>query len=110
MKLIRVGLHNLNVQTMYQKANTKAQWALLGYIIKGGHAQDGVFIGAFNLLHSIENCKGKVVYGLSFETDDKTAMTIIQIVEEAMAGKYNYAAFKRKEIRRILRQFKKIKR
>lgn len=110
MKLIRVSPHNVDVQAMYQKANTKAQWALLGYIIKGGHAKDGVFGGAFHLLHSIENCKGKIVYGLSFGADDKTAMTIIQIVEGAMAGKYNYATFTKREIRKILKQFKAFRR
>lgn len=104
MKVIRVGLRKFDVQAMYQKANTNAQRALLGYIIKGGYANNDIFGSAFYLLHTIESYDG--IYVLASCVDTETAKTIVQIAEAAMVGEYDGVAFTEREIGRILQQFK----
>lgn len=102
---ISVAPRHNEVRFMYQKARTKAQKALLGYIVKSGRVSDPIFGGAFNLLHETEKCiANNRLYNLCFECDTDVATQISNIVEQASLGAYNKYAFTRWDIAKILVQ------
>lgn len=74
--------------TLYRKANTTAQRALAGYIIKSGKVFDPIFGGAFALLRSIERCNASgEIYELYSVVDDQTKKKIIHVAQLALDGK-----------------------
>lgn len=106
MKNIKVGLHSFTIPAMYQKASTKAQRALLGYMIKSGYASEPTFGSAFHLLHTIERYnENGIIYNLVFGANTEAAKAIVSIAESAMRGTYDNFAFSEREIGKILQQF-----
>lgn len=103
MKNIRVSKHYYHIKALYQKANTKTQRALLGYMVKAGLAADPVYGGAFHLVRDIESYHG--VYILETEVDAESTKEIISIAENAMLGVWDDFAFSEREINTILNQF-----
>lgn len=90
-------------ETLYKKANTKSQRALLGYMAKFGFLRDPIYIGAFRLLSEIESSVG--VYSLSTDEKPKIAMEIVRVAESAMLGMWDNFAFSEREIKIISQQF-----
>ena len=94
-----------NVRFMYQKANTKAQKGLLGYMVKCGITADPILGGAFNLLSEVEKCNNRI-YILNIACDPDVATEIGNVAERAKIGMYNKYAFSNRELARIMAQIK----
>ena len=104
MKTIKVIANAHDIRSMYKKARTSAQRALLGYMVKTGVATTPVFCGAFNVLRSIEWCiEGKEVYNLYPFEDSATTAKIIDIVQMALDGEFDYFSFSTREIDNIIK-------
>ena len=103
MRTLKVHQLYYEPETLYKKAKTKSQQALLGYMAKAGHLRDPIYGGAFNLLRQIEGYAG--LYILESEERPKVAMEIIHITESAMLGMWDDFAFTEREINNISRQF-----
>lgn len=89
-------------KALYQKANTRNQRALIGYMIKNVIARDPIYGGAFKLLRDIEESVG--IYSLETNEHPDVAMQIIEIAESAMLGAWDEWAFTQREIENILIQ------
>lgn len=90
--------------TLYKKANTDAQRALMGYIIKAGKANDPVFGGAFSLLRNIERCNHNgEIYRLYPMVDEQTEKKIIHVAQMAMDGQFDKFAINETERTRTLK-------
>lgn len=104
MKTIKVMATINDIRTLYKKANSPAQRALLGYMTKAGVVTDPIFGGAFNLLHSIEWCiDGNVIYSLYPFEDSETNKKIIHIAQLALDREFDSFSIKAKEIDNIIR-------
>ena len=103
MKTIKANRLYYEPETLYKKANTKSQRALLGYMAKGGFIRDPIYGGAFRLLREIERCVG--VYLIQTDEKSKIAMEIINIADAAMHGLWDDFAFSEREIKTISIQF-----
>lgn len=104
MKTIKVIANTHDIRSMYKKARTLSQRALLGYMVKTGVATDPVFCGAFNVLRNIEWCvDGKEVYNLYPFEDSTTTTKIIDIVQSALDGEFDYFSFSAREIDNIIK-------
>ena len=103
MKIIKANRLYCEPHTLYKKAKTKSQRALLGYMAKGGFIRDPMYVGAFRIVREIESYAGLYV----LETDElpEVAMEIIRIAESAMLGMWDDFEFKKKEIKSISTQF-----
>lgn len=90
--------------TLYRKANTPNQRALVGYITKAGYSQDTIFGGAFDVLHKIERCmQNEEIYELYNCIDDETKRKILHIVQLALDGKFDRFAITERERNEILK-------
>ena len=89
--------------SLYQKADTKSQRALVGYMAKAGYARDPIYGGAFSLLKRIESCAG--IYILDTAENAQTTMEIIDIAESAMKGLWDDFMFTERELANIKCQF-----
>lgn len=80
----------LDTITLYRKANTPAQRAIAGYIIKSGKVNDPIFGGAFTLLRAIEHCNtiGEI-YKLYSLVDSQTERQIIHVAQLALDEKFD---------------------
>ncbi len=103
MKTINVHQLYCDPQSLYKKANTKSQRALLGYMAKGGFLRDPIYGGAFKLLKEIESYAG--LYVIQTEEKPKTTMEIVRIAEAAMLGMWDDFAFTERELKTICQQF-----
>lgn len=104
MKTIKIMSVSNDIRTLYKRANTHAQRALLGYMAKAGVISDPIFGGAFNLLRSIEWCmRENVIYNLYPLEDSDTTRKIIHIAQLALNGDFNSLAFTAKEIENIVK-------
>ena len=103
MKTIKVTRLYCDTQDLYTRTETKAQRALLGYMIKGGYSRDAIYGGAFKLLREIEKHAG--IYCLETQEPAKITLKIVHIAESALLGMYDDFAFSEKEITNIQRQF-----
>lgn len=103
MKIINVHQLYCDPQSLYKKANTKTQRALLGYMAKGGYIRDPIYGGAFKLLKEIESYAG--LYVIQTEEKPKVTMEIIRIAEAAMLGMWDDFAFTERELKSISIQF-----
>lgn len=103
MKIVKAKRLYCEPQSLYKKANTKTQRALLGYMAKGGFIRDPLYVGAFRLVREIESYAGLYV----IETDEmpEVAMEIIHIAESAILGMWDDFAFTEREIKNISVQF-----
>lgn len=107
MKIINVTECGYNIKCLYEKANSPARRALMGYMIKTGRSDDLTFGGAFALLEELEGL-GKEVYKLSIGTSSEKAKEIIAIVEVAQAGGFNKFAMSKTEIRKTSKRIKEL--
>ena len=83
---------------LYRKANTPAQRALVGYMIKAGVACDPIFGGAFKVLRSIEYCMDEnEIYELYNLVDAETKRKILHIAQLALDGKLDRFAISERE-------------
>lgn len=104
MKTIKVIATTTDVPTLYKRARTSAQRALLGYMAKTGEITNPIFCGAFNVLRSIEWCMdGEEIYRLFPIEDAMTVAKIIDIVQSALDGNFNSFAFSVREVDNIIR-------
>lgn len=104
MKTIKVIVTTTDVPTLYKRANTTAQRALLGYMAKAGVITSPIFCGAFNVLRNIEWCMdGGEIYSLFPIEDTATVKKIIEIAQSALDGDFNSFAFSAREIDNIIR-------
>ena len=84
--------------SLYRKANTPAQRALAGYIIKSGKTNDTIFGGAFNLLRGIESCNAKgEIYELYPMVDKETKKKIMHVAQVTLDGKLDKFAISERE-------------
>jgi hypothetical protein len=102
MKEIKIHQMHYAIEALYSKAKTKSQRALLGYMVKGGHATDPIYGGAFRLVREIESFAG--IYVLATDESFKDTTEIIRIAESAMSGLWDEFAFSEREISTILIQ------
>lgn len=103
MKCINVKQIYFEPQSLYQKAKTKSQRALVGYMVKAGYARDPIYGGALKLLMAIESYAG--VYVLDTKENPETTMEIIRIAESAMLGMWDDFAFSEREMQNMSIQF-----
>lgn len=104
MKTIKVIANTTDIRTLYKRARTSAQRALLGYMTKTGVATNPVFCGAFNVLRSIEWCMdGEEIYTLYPLEDSATVAKIIDIAQSALDGDFNSFSFSAREVDNIIR-------
>ena len=104
MKTIKVIATVNDVPTLYKKARTSAQRALLGYMAKTGVITSPIFCGAFNVLRSIEWCmEGDEIYSLYPMEDSVTVTEIINIAQSALDGNFDAFAFSAREVDNIVK-------
>lgn len=104
MKTIKVIANTYDVNTLYKRAKTPAQRALLGYMAKTGVITDPIFCGAFNVLRNIEWCMdGGEIYRLYPIEDSITFNNIVGIAQSALDGEFNSFSFTAREIDNIIR-------
>ena len=104
MKTIKVMSATIDVPTLYKRAKTSAQRALLGYMVKTGVVTNSIFCGAFNVLRNIEWCvDGEEIYRLYPLEDSITFNKIIDIVQSALDGNFDSFSFSTREIDNIIR-------
>lgn len=104
MKTIKIIANTIDVNTLYKKANTSAQRALLGYMAKTGVITSPIFCGAFNVLRSIEWCMdGEEIYSLYPIEDSSTVNKIVNIAQSALDGNFDSFAFSSREIDNIIK-------
>ena len=109
MKTIKVIATVNDVSTLYKRANTTAQRALLGYMAKTGVITNPVFCGAFNVLRNIEWCmEGEEIYNLYPVEDSATVNKIINIAQSALDGEFDSFAFSIREVDNIIRYMENI--
>lgn len=104
MKTIKIFDATYDTMTLYRKANTCAQQALAGYIIKAGKINDPIFGGAFGLIRSIEHCNETgEIYKLYSLVDDQTERQIIHVAQLALDGKLDKFTISKTECDRIVK-------
>lgn len=84
---IKIDHHTFDTLTLYKRANTNAQKALAGYIIKSGKTNDRVLGGAFHVLRKIEYCveEGEI-YELYNLLDSSEKRKILDYAQMALDG------------------------
>lgn len=98
MKNIKILDTTFDTITLYKRANTQAQRALAGYIIKSGNVHDPIFGGAFALLCAVERCTTEVeIYKLIPMCDQVTEKKIEHVAQIALDGKLDKFAFGERE-------------
>jgi hypothetical protein len=104
MKTIKVIATTSDVRTLYKRAKTSAQRALLGYMVKTGEVANPIFGGAFNVLRSVEWCMdGDEIYNLYPIEDSVTVAKIVDVAQSALDGDFNSFSFSAREIDNIIR-------
>lgn len=104
MRTVKIIANTSDIRTLYKKARTSAQRALLGYMAKTGVATSPIFCGAFNALRSIEwSMDGNEIYNLYPLEDSVTTTKIVNIVQSALDGEFDSFAFSAREIDNIIR-------
>ena len=90
MKIVKLYDTTYDIRTMYRKANTPAQRALVGYIIKAGKTQDPIFGGAFKLLCDVERCmSNEEIYIIHSYVDKETETKVSHVAQLALDGKFD---------------------
>lgn len=104
MKTIKVVTATNDIRTLYKKAKTPAQRALVGYMVKTGEIANPIYGGAFNLLHCIEWCMDEeVIYRLYPIEDSNIVKKIVDIAQSALDGEFDSFSFSVKEIDNIIK-------
>lgn len=98
MKNIKIIDIAFDTIALYKRANTQAQKALAGYIIKSGNVHDPIFGGAFALLCAVERCTTEMeIYKLIPTCDQVTERKILHVAQIALDGKLDKFAFSERE-------------
>ena len=109
MKIIKLYDTTHDIRTLYRKANTPAQRALVGYIIKAGLTQDPIFGGAFKLLCDVERCMGnRDIYDLQSYVDRETKSKISHVAQLALDGEFDAFAMSKTEMEKILKSMSEV--
>lgn len=104
MKTIKVFTVVYDIRTLYKKAKTSAQRALIGYMTKAGVTTDSIFGGAFNVLRGIERCMDcEEIYSLYPLEDTKTTKKILHVAQLALDGEFDSFSLSAREIDNIIR-------
>lgn len=84
---IKINHHTYETLTLYKRANTEAQRALAGFIIKSGKVNDPILGGAFHVLCKIERCnKDGEIYELYSLVSSQEKRKILDYVQMALDG------------------------
>ncbi len=87
---IKITHHVYETLTLYKRANTEAQRALAGYIIRTGKVNDPLLGGAFNVLCKIERCNEEgEIYELYNLLSSQEKRKILDYVQMAMDGEFD---------------------
>ena len=106
MKNIKVYPHTWEMRSLYQSANTPAQRALAGYIVKTGSTNNPICGAAFSMLREVEYCQQKdIIYNLLFCVEEKDRKQIVKMVEAAIKGSLDRFSFTKREITYIITLF-----
>ena len=106
LKNIKVYPHTWETRSLYQSANTPAQRALAGYIVKTGNTSNPICGAAFSMLRDIEYCKQRdIIYDLLFCAEPEEQKQIVRIVEAALKGSLDRFSFTKREITYIITLF-----
>jgi hypothetical protein len=109
MKTIKVVTAKSDIHTLYKRAGSSAQRALLGYMVKTGAVSNSILCGAFNVLRGIERCMyDKEIYRLYPVEDSATVSKIVDIAQSALDGEFDSFSFSAKEIDNIIKCMEKI--
>ena len=104
MKTIKINTATYDIRTLYKRAKTSAQRALLGYMVKTGIVSNNIYCGAFDMLRSIERCMDDGEIYRLFPVENSSVVTkIIDITQSALDGEYNSFSFSTKEIDSIIK-------
>lgn len=104
MRTIKVISYKTDIKTLYKRANTASQRALLGYMVKVGIAHNPIYCGAFNVVRNIEWCiDNNEIYRLYPIEDADTVKEIMAIAQSTFDGTYDAFAFGAKEIDNIIK-------
>ena len=104
MKTIKIYNISYDIKTLYRKANSPAQRALAGYMIKSGQTYDPIFGGAFHFLRVVERCVAtEEIYEIYNCTDDETKQKIIHIAQLAIDGDLDKFVLSEREINNTLK-------
>lgn len=109
MKIIKLYDTTHDIRTLYRKANTPAQMALVGYITKGGLTQDAIFGGAFKLLCDVERCMDNGdIYTIQNYVDRETASKISHVAQLALDGHFDAFAIRKADRDAILKSLAEV--
>ena len=109
MKIIKLYDTIYDIRSLYRKANTPAQRALVGYIIKAGLTQDPIFGGAFHLLCSVERCMGNNdIYTIQSYVDTETERKISYVAQAALDGQFDSFAMRKADMETIVKSLANI--
>lgn len=90
--------------SLYKRASTPAQRALVGYMTKSGKADDPILGGAFNLLRGIERCNANYeIYELYSLVDNDTKKKIKYVTQLALDGKLDKFAISERECKDLVK-------
>ena len=104
MKTIKIYDTVYDIKELYRKANTPAQRALAGYMIKSGQTSNPIFGGAFRFLREVEHClRTEEIYEIYSLVDSNIKKQIIHIAQIAIDGELDKFALSEKEIRDTLK-------
>lgn len=104
MKIIKLYDTIYDIKTLYRKANTPAQRALVGYITKAGLTNDALFGGAFKLLCDVERCMDNGdIYMIHSYVDKEMEKKISHVAQLALDGKFNDFAIRKADIDSIIK-------
>ena len=105
MKTIKLYDTTYDILTLYRKANTSAQRALAGYIIKGGYIHNPIFGGAFHFLREVERCmRTEEIYEICSLVNPDIKRQIVHIAQLAIDGDLDKFAMSEREIKETIKQ------
>ena len=103
---IKINHHTFETLTLYKHADTPAQRALAGYIIKSGKANDSILGGAFHVLKKIERCneEGEIyeLYNLLTTTEKRKILDYVQMAFDGDLDAYMFNETERKNMMKHL--------
>ena len=109
MKIIKLYDTTFDIRSLYRKANTPAQRALAGYIIKAGLTVDTIFGGAFKLLCDVERCTDNgEIYMIHSYVDKEMEKKILYVAQCALDGTFDSFAIRKADIDSILKALAEI--
>lgn len=101
---IKINHHVFETLVLYKRANTEAQRALAGYIIRSGKTNDPILGGAFHVLCKIERCneEGEVyeLYNLLSATEKRK---VLEYVQMALDGDFDAFMFNEAERKNMIK-------